>query len=145
RRPPRRGDHPGGLQPDGVLHGRRPGRAQPVHHQRSHRHADAGPDRRAGRHRRPAGQSARVMTGFIESPRFPDFVSVWAQGGRGFKTTVVETYGGDEYRNAAWTFARGEWQIQNAWLSARPNNSTYNWQATRNMFMAARGQLYAFR
>ena len=85
------------------------------------------------------------MTGFIETPRFPDFVAAWAQGGRGFKTTVVETNGGDEYRNANWAMARAEYQIQNAWTSADKTNSTYNWIATRNMFMVAMGQLYAFR
>lgn len=86
------------------------------------------------------------MTGFIESPRFPDFVARWAIGGPNFKTITVETYGGDEYRNAAWTQARGEWEVANAWLSNQPESTQkYNYIATRNFFLACMGQLNAFR
>jgi uncharacterized protein (TIGR02217 family) len=85
------------------------------------------------------------MSGFIETPRFPEFVSAWAIGGRGFKTSIVETDGGNEYRNAQWSLARGTWQVQNAWMSANPQNNVFNWKATRNMFMVARGRLNAFR
>ncbi len=82
---------------------------------------------------------------FIESPRFPEFISCWAIGGRGFKTNVVETYGGDEYRTASWSQARGEWDIQNAFISRNNNNSTYNQSAIIAFFQVCYGQLYAFR
>lgn len=87
------------------------------------------------------------MSNFIETPRFPDWVAAWARGGRSFKTTVVETYGGDEYRNAAWSQARGEWiwDIQDAAAFMTNPISAYTYPAIRNMFMAAMGQLYAFR
>jgi uncharacterized protein (TIGR02217 family) len=57
---------------------------------------------------------------FLETPRFPDVPAAWMTGGRGWMTTVVRTYGGNEYRNAAWQQPLGEWQIQNAWASATP-------------------------
>lgn len=81
---------------------------------------------------------------FMESPRFPDEVSWWATGGRGFKTNVVETYGGNEYRNAAWSQMRGEWEIENAWRSI-PQYDTHNLSQFVNQFRAAMGQLYGFR
>ena len=84
------------------------------------------------------------MTNFVETPRFPDSCAYWAQGGRGFKTTVVETYGGDEYRNAAWSQQRGEWNIADAFRSENPNSS-YNIASVLQFFRAVRGQLYAFR
>jgi len=82
---------------------------------------------------------------FIESPRFPDEVAAWATGGRGFKTDIVETYGGNEFRNAAWSQARGEWEVQNAWRSANPTNNLHNQTVTMQFFMACMGQLLAFR
>jgi uncharacterized protein (TIGR02217 family) len=84
------------------------------------------------------------MANFIESPRFPDEIAFWAQGGRGFKTTVVETYGGDEYRNAAWSQQRGEWSCQDAYRSENPG-SAYNYSSLIKFFRACRGQLYGFR
>lgn len=85
------------------------------------------------------------MSTFIESPRFPDEVAAWSMGGRGFKTTIVETYGGNEYRNAAWSQQRGEWSMQNAFRVADPNVATYNIAALRNFQRVCLGQLYAFR
>ena len=87
------------------------------------------------------------MSGFIETPRFPDWIAFWARGGGTFKTTAVETYGGDEYRNAAWTQQRGEWIWDNqdaAAFTVGPT-ATYAYASVRNMFNAAMGQLYAFR
>lgn len=84
------------------------------------------------------------MATFIETPRFPDEISAWASGGRGFKTTVVETYGGDEYRNAAWSQSRGEWDISEVLRSTNPN-SAYAHKIIRNYFRVCKGQLYGFR
>jgi uncharacterized protein (TIGR02217 family) len=85
-----------------------------------------------------------MTTPFIETPRFPDELAAWAQGGRGFRTITVETYGGDEYRTAAWGRTRGEWDVANALRQTVPN-AAYNWKALRNYFRACFGQLYAFR
>lgn len=84
------------------------------------------------------------MATFIETPRFPDEISAWASGGRGFKTTVVETYGGDEYRNAAWSQSRGEWDISEVLRSTNPS-SAYAHKIIRNYFRVCKGQLYGFR
>ncbi len=82
---------------------------------------------------------------FLESPRFPDEIAAWAIGGRGFMTTVVETYGGDEYRNSAWSIARGEWDFTDGLRTADAMSATLAQYLLRNMFMVARGQLNAFR
>lgn len=85
-----------------------------------------------------------MTANFIESPRFPDEIAFWAQGGRSFKTTVVETYGGDEYRNAAWTQQRGTWSCADAFRAINPN-SAYNISTAMRFFRSCRGQLYGFR
>jgi uncharacterized protein (TIGR02217 family) len=87
------------------------------------------------------------MTTFVESPRFPDWIAFWARGGRGFNTTVVRTYGGDEYRNSAWAQGLGEWiwdQTDAAAFSANPL-APYAYTALRNLFAAVMGQQYLFR
>jgi uncharacterized protein (TIGR02217 family) len=84
---------------------------------------------------------------FLESPRFPDEISAWLSGGRGFKTIIAETYGGDEYRNAAWQYARGEWDVGEAERMADENTGTASlaFKGLRNLFMASNGQLGGFR
>ena len=84
------------------------------------------------------------MTTFLETPFLPYEISAWAVGGRGWKTTIVETYGGDESRNAAWDEARGEWDISEA-LRSTNANSAYNYVTLRNMHRITRGMLYGFR
>lgn len=82
---------------------------------------------------------------FLETPRFPDEIAAWAVGGRGFMTTVVETYGGNEYRNAAWSQARGKWEVlQDAVRMGNPS-SPRSMQALRTLFRVCAGQLYGFR
>lgn len=86
---------------------------------------------------------------FLESPRFPDEIAFWAVGGRGFQTTVVETYGGDEYRNAAWQVARGEWDFSEGLRTADANASAsfapLAQKLLRNFFLVNYGQFGAFR
>lgn len=84
--------------------------------------------------------------GFLESPRFPDEIAYWAIGGRGFQTTVIETYGGDEYRNAAWQIARGEWDFSDAFRMADSDHmASLAQKLLRNFFLVSYGQLNAFR
>jgi uncharacterized protein (TIGR02217 family) len=87
------------------------------------------------------------MTAFLESPRFPDEIAYWAIGGRAFQTIVVQTYGGDEYRNAAWQYALGEWDFQDAWRVADANSAwaSLAQKLLRNFFAVLYGQLGAFR
>lgn len=82
---------------------------------------------------------------FLESPRFPEYVGAWAVGGRGFMTTVVITYGGDEYRNAAWSQTRGEWSFQDGFQAVDVQSANYAQKLLRNFFLIANGQLNAFR
>jgi uncharacterized protein (TIGR02217 family) len=86
---------------------------------------------------------------FLDTPRFPDSVAIWATGGRGFSTTVVETLGGQETRNANWTNARGKWNVSEALRTVSANGATqlaaYNQAALRNYFRVSQGQLYGFR
>jgi uncharacterized protein (TIGR02217 family) len=87
------------------------------------------------------------VSGFIETPRFPDWIAFWSRGGRTFKTTVTETFGGNEYRNASWAQAKGVWTWDNEDAAAFSQNplATYAYTGLRNMFASALGQLYAFR
>lgn len=81
---------------------------------------------------------------FIETPRFPDEIAAWLVGGRGFQTVVTETYGGNEYRNSAWSMARGEWDVSEA-LRTSPENHALSMQKLYAFFLVARGQLHGFR
>lgn len=81
---------------------------------------------------------------FLNSPFLPYEISAWAVGGRGWKTTIVETYGGDEFRNAAWSEARGEWDVSEAIRSTR-ETGRFNYVLLRNQHRITRGSLYGFR
>ena len=84
---------------------------------------------------------------FLETPRFPDVVAAWLTGGRNWKTTVVQTYGGNEYRNAAWTQPLRAWEVSNALASA--GNASYqapfNARLLRNFMALVQGQFGGFR
>ncbi len=84
---------------------------------------------------------------FLESPRFPDEIAFWAIGGGAFQTIVVQTYGGDEYRNAAWQYELGEWDFQDAWRVADANAAwaSLAQKLLRDFFKVLYGQLNAFR
>lgn len=84
---------------------------------------------------------------FLESPRFPDEVAFWAVGGGAFQTTVVQTYGGDEYRNAAWAVELGEWDFQDAYRVADANAAwaSLAQKLLRNFFKGNLGRLGGFR
>ncbi len=81
---------------------------------------------------------------FLNTPFLAYEISTWAVGGRGWKTTVVETYGGDEFRNAAWTTARGEWDVSEA-LRSNVASNPYYYSVIRNQHRLCRGMLHGFR
>lgn len=81
---------------------------------------------------------------FLDTPRFPDEISAWAVGGRGFNTTVVQTYGGDDFRNQNWTMALGQWEIPSVERITNPV-LPYSWKLLRNFFMVLRGGFNTFR
>lgn len=81
---------------------------------------------------------------FFETPRFPDDLACWLSGGRGFNTMVVDTFGGDEYRDGAWAMARGVWDVSEA-LRTIPDGGTYSIKPLVKMLLVARGRLHGFR
>ena len=87
-----------------------------------------------------------MTIGFSESPRFPDDVAIWAAGGRGFKTIIVETYGGDEFRTAAWSQMKGVWDVANAWRSVNSSSvSAARISSIQSFHHACMGNLGGFR
>jgi uncharacterized protein (TIGR02217 family) len=81
---------------------------------------------------------------FLETPTFPDVIAAWAEGGMGFRTTAVEVYGGFEYRNAAWSQARGEWSIAEALRSGNVD-SAFALKILRNLQRESLGMFGGFR
>ena len=51
---------------------------------------------------------------FLETPRFPDSISFYSQGGPGFSTTVIILNSGYEQRTINWTNSRNGYDISNA-------------------------------
>lgn len=76
---------------------------------------------------------------FMETPRFPDEVSVWADGGAGYNTTVVILNSGYEQRNVNWAQSRGRWDVSNGL------RQTAQVQATIAFFRAVKGKAHGFR
>src|SRR6185437_4222487 len=112
------------------------------------RQPHAGPARGQVLPERDRGDEETGVTGFIETPRFPDEIAFWNSGGRGFLTTVVETWGGQEFRNSPWTTARGvyTWTTNSAEaLRSAHDTSPYAMAAMRNLYRVTRARLYAFR
>lgn len=82
---------------------------------------------------------------FIETPRFPDALSYWMEGGGGFNTGIVRTSGGNEYRNAYWDQELGEWTVKGEALRTVHSASTEYFVPLRNLFKVSRAQWGAFR
>lgn len=90
------------------------------------------------------------MPGFIETPRFPDDIAVWAKGGPRYSTTVIELFSGLESRNINWPLSRGRWDLASvlakqdisgsyAGFPAYAANTIIAW------FRAMKGMGYGFR
>lgn len=76
---------------------------------------------------------------FMETPRFPDAVAFWADGGAGYNTTVVILNSGFEQRNVNWAQSRGRWDISSG---LRKSDDV---AATIAFFRAVKGKAYGFR
>lgn len=85
------------------------------------------------------------MSGFLESPRFPDDLSFWALGGVCYNTTVVGSTSGREQRNTLWQFGRGRWDLQNTFRKNGAVTDQLTVQFLRNFFRYVKGQAYGFR
>lgn len=82
---------------------------------------------------------------FLETPRFPDDLSFWAQGGVSFNTTVTGSASGREQRNSLWAFGRAQFDLQNVLRTTTGVANAYSVQYIRNFFRVCKGQAYAFR
>lgn len=51
------------------------------------------------------------MADSFHNVRLSTRIEVEAQGGPGFKTTIIETASGDEFRNVNWSRQRGRWTV----------------------------------
>lgn len=76
---------------------------------------------------------------FIETPRFPDDLAAWADGGAMYNTDLVVVSSGYEQRNITWAQSRGRWDISNG-LRTRANE-----QAAIAFFRAMKGRGHGFR
>lgn len=81
---------------------------------------------------------------FIESPRFPDWMSFWMTGGQGFQTIIANTYGGEEFRTATWDQPLAQYDLQDAFSAINPL-SAYAFIAIRDLFDGCFAQLIGFR
>lgn len=83
---------------------------------------------------------------FIESPRFPDSISVWAKGGPGFNTTVIIVNSGYEQRNINWSQARAKYDIAQAFRTlAASGDTSYAASQLISFFNIANGMANGFR
>lgn len=78
------------------------------------------------------------MPGFHEV-RLPEDVERGAQGGPGFKTTVLPLASGHEKRNQDWTNSKGSWDISYG------IQDKADFTRVLRFFMARRGRAYGFR
>jgi uncharacterized protein (TIGR02217 family) len=86
-----------------------------------------------------------MTTPFLETPRFPDDLGVWAMGGVGYNTVVTGSSSGREQRNSLWSFGRGQWDLQNCFRTNGGVADPYSIQTLRNFFRVCKGQAYGFR
>lgn len=70
--------------------------------------------------------------------RLPECIELGAVGGPGFKTTIIETFSGDEYRNIDWSKTRGRWQV--GFQRSHAEN-----ELVIAFFYARRGRAFGFR
>ena len=77
---------------------------------------------------------------FIESPRFPEKISIAATGGPMFATDVVSVDSGDEYRTTHW-----DQPLYSYVISHPPTSDEDKTDALRAFFMAVRGRAAGFR
>jgi uncharacterized protein (TIGR02217 family) len=76
---------------------------------------------------------------FLETPRFPDNVSLGASGGPGYLTDIVTVNSGAESRNQNWTQARAAYEVSHA--ARLPTEYT----VLRDFFRSVKGRTHGFR
>jgi uncharacterized protein (TIGR02217 family) len=76
---------------------------------------------------------------FIETPRFPDEVAAWMQGGEEFLTDIVMVNSGSEQRNSVWSVPLRRYSLSNGLRTVA------NAQSTKAFFRAVGGRANGFR
>ena len=74
----------------------------------------------------------------FKNVRLPERVSLGAVGGPGFKTTILETASGHEFRNIDWSKVRGRWNV--GFQREHADNETII-----RFFYIVQGRAYGFR
>jgi uncharacterized protein (TIGR02217 family) len=83
---------------------------------------------------------------FLETPRFPDEIAFWCDGGPNFMTQISEALSGFEQRNQIWTQPRSKYDISSALrTSAEYLDASYSVNLVRDFFYATKGRLHGFR
>ncbi len=85
---------------------------------------------------------------FLESPRFPDDLAVWAKSGVGFSNQVITLKSGKRVRNQVWVYPLAKFDVVNALrlagLSGVPA-ANYSVQVLRDWIIVMQGQYSGFR
>ncbi len=81
---------------------------------------------------------------FLESPRFPDDLAVFAQGGAEFSTDVIVLESGYEQRNQIWSQNRATYMIQQG-LRVKDITSNVSYKSFYYFYNTVKGRLYGFR
>lgn len=81
---------------------------------------------------------------FLESPRFPDDLAVFALGGAEFSTDVIVLDSGFEQRNQMWSQNRATYTIQQG-LRVKDTTSSLSYQSFYYFYNVVQGRLNGFR
>jgi uncharacterized protein (TIGR02217 family) len=81
---------------------------------------------------------------FLESPRFPDDLAVFALGGAEFSTDVIVLESGYEQRNQIWSQNRATYTIQQG-LRVKDVTSNVSYQSFYYFYNTVQGRLNGFR
>lgn len=76
---------------------------------------------------------------FLESPRFPDHISIDAQGGPGMRTDVIVVNSGAEFRQQNWEQTRHRYEVSQA--AKLPEQ----YEPLKKFFLAVGGRATGFR
>src|ERR1700686_5515022 len=82
---------------------------------------------------------------FLETPRFPDEIAFYAQGGVTYNTNVIQTNSGREIRNQVWQYGKGYWNVAQALRTIDSNGNGYRLRILRDFFRVVKGRTYGFR
>ncbi len=81
---------------------------------------------------------------FIESPRFPDDLAVFARGGVEYNIGIIERENGYETRNLNWGQTKAKYTISQNFVT-KQTDGALSFSNINNFFNAMYGPLYAFR